>query len=148
MEKVQVLKSSSVKKGSKKDGAKRKLFSGPLQTSSDLGNPPSTSSLSYDQTGLFDTEESESVTEVPTSCQQPIRKCKNGVSEGFYKNGCSPSIKHEANSSSSEDLPPTVKSPKPSLKGKFKCSMCKQTFTEHRKLIEHAEYQHRTWDRS
>ena len=52
-------------------GPKGNYFSSPLQTSSDLGNPPSTSSLSYDQTGLFDTEESESVTEVPTSHQQP-----------------------------------------------------------------------------
>ena len=71
LEKVQVPKCSTVKKGSKKDGAKRKLFSGPLQTSLDLGNAPSTSLLTYDQTSLFDTEESELVTDVPTSCQQP-----------------------------------------------------------------------------
>ena len=77
-----------------------------------------------------------------------MRNCKNGVSEGFYKNGCSPNVKREQqSSSSSESLPPTVKSPKPSLKGKHKCSICKQTFQERRKLIQHVEYQHRTRDR-
>ena len=74
--------------------------------------------------------------------------CKNGMSEGFYKNGCSPNVKREQqSSSSSESLPSTVKLPKASTKGKHKCSICKQTFEEHRQLIQHAEYQHRTRDR-
>ena len=76
-----------------------------------------------------------------------MHNCKNGVSEGFYKNGCSPNVKCEQqSSSSSKSLPPTVKSPKPSLKGKHKCSICKQTFQECRKLIQHVEYQHRMRD--
>ena len=147
---MSIPKSSSSKKGTKRGGLKRKLFSTTTtQEHSLVSNNPSMSPLSLDPSSFFETEDqAESVSDVPTPCQQPMHNCKNGMSEGFYKNGCSPHVKHEQQSfSSSKSLPSTVKSPKASIKGKHKCSICKQTFQECRQLIQHAEYQHRTRDR-
>ena len=149
LEKVSISKSSSSKKGTKKGGLKRKLFSAATtQEHSVVSTNPSTSPLGLDPSSFFETEDqAESVSDVPTPHQQPMRNCKNGMSEGFYRNGCSPNVKHEQqSSSSSESLPPTVKSLKASIKGKHKCSICKQTFQECRQLIQHAEYQHRMRD--
>ena len=149
LEKVSIPKSWASKKGSKKIGPKRKLFStASTQEDSVVSNNPSTISLGLDPSSFFEKEgQAESVLDVPTSRQQPMRNCKNGVSQGFYKNGGSPIVKREQETSSSgESLPPSVKSPKPSLKGKHKCSICKQTFQECSQLIQHAEYQHRTRD--
>ena len=149
LEKVSIPKSSSSKKGTKKGGPKRKLFStATTQEHSLVSNNPSTSPLSLDPSSFFETEDqAESVSDVPTPRKQLMLNCKNGMSEGFYKNSCSPNVKREQqSSSSSESLPSTVKSLKASIKGKHKCSICKQTFQERQQLIQHAEYQHRTRD--
>ena len=137
LEKVRIPKSSSSKKGTKKGGPKRKLFSTATTQEYSAVSNPSTSLLGLDPSSFFETEDqAESISDVMTPHQQPMRNCKNSVSEGFYKNGCSPNVKCEQpSSSSSKSLPPTVKSPKPSLKGKHKCSICKQTFQECRQLI-------------
>ena len=74
--------------------------------------------------------------------EQPMRLCKNGVQEGFYRNGGSPKIKVEQQSSSSSSGGAALRSPKPSVKGKFKCDFCKQHFFERMKLIEHCDKMH------
>ena len=67
----------------------------------------------------------------PTPRQSLSRNCKNGVKPGFYKNGCSPM--HSSGNSSVSRL----SSPKASVKGKWKCSECKQQFRERNRLMEH-----------
>ena len=133
-------KSSS---SSKKKGPKKKLFAA-------KPNQAATQSTStgkrVDPVDMFPSEPDESESDVPSQRQQPMRNCKNGVSEGFYKNGCSPNVKKECNSSSDSGTS-SVKSPKPSIKGQHRCSICKQSFADRNKLIYHAELQHRNRDR-
>ena len=71
---------------------------------------------------------------VPRS--QPSRAAKNGTDvQGFYKTA-SPSCKTvKSDSSGSAKL--AVLSPKPSVKGKFKCQSCVQSFNERGKLLDH-----------
>ena len=114
-------KSSS---SSKKKGPKKKLFAAkPNQVaaqSTSMGKR-------VDPVDMFPSEPDESESDVPSQRHQPMRNCKNGVSEGFYKNGCSPNVKKECNSSS-ESGTSSVKLPKPSIKGQHRCSICKTKF--------------------
>ena len=59
---------------------------------------------------------------------QPARNCKNGIQEGFYK------VSPRRGSSSS---PSTIGSPKASIKGKYGCSQCKQSFRDNHQLLMH-----------
>ena len=76
----------------------------------------------------------------PTACQSLSRHCKNGVKPGFYKNGCSPMRSSEHSSVS------RLSSPKASVKGKWKCTECKQQYREHHQLMEHISDVHSTDD--
>ena len=70
--------------------------------------------------------------EVSNGRTKPSRSCKNGKSEGFYKQS---SPKRDSSSS-----PPSVmSSPKALVKGKWKCSTCKQSFRSRELLITHIE---------
>ena len=70
--------------------------------------------------------------EVSNGRTQPSRSCKNGKLEGFYKQN---SPKRDSSSS-----PPSVmSSPKASVRGKWKCSTCKQSFRSRELLITHIE---------
>ena len=70
--------------------------------------------------------------EVSNGRTQPSRSCMNGKSEGFYKQN---SPKRDSSSS-----PPSVmSSPKASVRGKWKCSTCKQSFRSCELLITHIE---------
>ena len=69
---------------------------------------------------------------------QPSQACKNGVS---YKNReTPPKIKQESTDSSSGTS--AMRSPKVSIKGKWRCSFCKQHFSLHEQLVEHVDAQH------
>ena len=73
--------------------------------------------------------------------KQPRRECKNGTEEeGFYKANTSPQGKSvKSNSSGSATL--AVLSPKPAVKGKYKCNFCVH-FSVHDKLLEHVDLLH------
>ena len=76
----------------------------------------------------------------PSARQSLSRNCKNGVKPGFYKNSCSP-MRSSENSSVSR-----LGSPKASVKGKWKCTECKQQFRERHRLMEHINEVHSTDD--
>ena len=67
------------------------------------------------------------------------RDCKKGIS---YKNGCSPRP-CKNNSSDSSNGTAVMKSPKASIKGKWKCTFCKQYFKLREQLLEHVETFHK-----
>lgn len=70
---------------------------------------------------------------------QPPRDCKNGIS---YKNGCSPKP-NKNNSGDSSNGTAVMKSPKASVKGRWRCSFCKQYFSQREQLLEHVETFHK-----
>ena len=74
--------------------------------------------------------------------KQPGHECKNGTQlKGFCKNNCSPQSKSvKSNSSGSAKL--AVLSPKPAVKGKYKCMFCVQHFSVCDKLLEHVDLLH------
>ena len=74
------------------------------------------------------TSDSEEFFPTQNSRTQPARNCKNGIQEGFYK------VSPRRRSSSS---PSTIGSPKASIKGKYGCSQCKQSFRDNHQLLTH-----------
>ena len=111
---------------------KRKLFSKKSETASSKPLP--------ELSNIFDSEPEDKDN---GQREQPMRGCKNGIQEGFYKNGGSPRIKTEKHSSSSSSSGgPPVRSPKPSIKGQHRCSLCKQNFSDRMKLLEHCDKLH------
>ena len=73
--------------------------------------------------------------------RQPSRDCKNGTDvQGFYKTTSPASKGVKSSSSGSGQL--AVLSPKPSVKGKFKCQFCVQHFGDREKLLNHIDALH------
>ena len=100
-----------------KQGAKKVLF--PLD--SDV-TPKKKPNQSPEVIFLSDSENGHNKS--PTPRQSLSRHCKNGVKPGFYKNGCSPMRSSEHSSVS------RLSSPKASVKGRWRCTECKQQFRE------------------
>ena len=119
----------NVSKKRNKEGARKVLF--PLD--SDV-TPKKKPNESPEVIFLSDSDKS------PTPRQSLSRNCKNGVKPGFYKNGCSPMRTSEPSSVS------RLSSPKASVKGKWRCTECKQQFRQRDRLMEHINEFHSTDD--
>ena len=73
--------------------------------------------------------------------RQPSRDCKNGTDvQGFYKTASPAGKGVKSSSSGSGQL--AVLSPKPSVKGKYKCQSCVQHFGTRDKLLNHIDALH------
>ena len=127
--------SSSGKSRKRKQPVKRNLFKPSKGSKGDVTQP--------DEIFVSESPQGKiSKFEKNSNRKQPSRECKNGTEvEGFYKTNTSPQGKSvKSNSSGSATL--AVLSPKPAVKGKYKCNFCVQHFSLRDKLLEHVDLLH------
>ena len=124
--------SSSGKSHKRKQPVKRNLFKPSKGSKGDVTQP--------DEIFVSESPQGKiSKFEKNSNRKQPSRECKNSTEvEGFYKTNTSPQGKSvKSNSSGSATL--AVLSPKPAVKGKYKCNFCVQHFSLREKLLEHVD---------